>query len=115
MDLEKLTVLAREECHLVVGELPPEVVPSVAEVPIFFEAQPTDEDIETGIEWDTLGIFDPGFSVETPRIRLWLANIWDYAEEDEAVFREEVRVTLLHEIGHLLGWDEEDVEERGLG
>ena len=28
---------------------------------------------------------------------------------------EEIRITVLHEIGHHLGWDEEDLEERGLG
>ena len=50
----------------------------------------------------------------TPRIRLWLANLWDFAENDEAIFRAEVRTTLLHEIGHVLGWDEHEVEKRGL-
>jgi predicted Zn-dependent protease with MMP-like domain len=27
---------------------------------------------------------------------------------------EEIRITVLHEIGHHLGWDEKDLEERGL-
>ncbi len=44
-------------------------------------------------------------------IRLWLENIWYEAEEAGTTFDEEVRVTLLHEIGHLLGWDEDDVED----
>ena len=35
------------------------------------------------------------------------------AEGDLATFRAEVRTTLLHEIGHVLGWDEQDLEERG--
>lgn len=34
--------------------------------------------------------------------------------QDEAAVREELRVTLLHEIGHFLGLDEEDLAERGL-
>ena len=51
----------------------------------------------------------------TPRIRLWLENIWDYADGDEEIFLEEVHTTLLHEIGHLLGWGEEEIEDRGLG
>jgi predicted Zn-dependent protease with MMP-like domain len=27
---------------------------------------------------------------------------------------EEIRITVLHEIGHHLGWDEEELEARGL-
>jgi predicted Zn-dependent protease with MMP-like domain len=27
---------------------------------------------------------------------------------------EEIRITVLHEIGHHLGWDEEELAERGL-
>lgn len=46
--------------------------------------------------------------------RFWLENLWDFAEHDEETFRDEVRVTLLHEIGHLLGWDEDDIADRGL-
>lgn len=114
MDLENLTAIAQSECRRVVKELPPELVSVVKEVPIFFELSPDKSDLEVGLEPDTLGLFDPGDLGLTPRIRLWLVNIWDFAEKDEAVFREEVRVTLLHEIGHLVGWDEEDVDERGL-
>ncbi len=116
MDLENLTALAQEECRRVIEELPPELASVVKEVPVFFESLPDEADIESGIEPDTLGLFDPGADQSpTPRIRLWLANIWDFAEEGEATFRDEVRLTLLHEIGHLVGWDEEDVDERGLG
>ena len=49
-----------------------------------------------------------------PQILLFLANLWDYADGDEALFREEVRTTYLHELGHYLGLDELDLEERGL-
>ena len=64
---------------------------------------------------DTLGIFEEGAAASpTPRIRLWLENLWEIAEGDLAIFRAEVRTTLLHEIGHVLGWDEQDLEERGL-
>lgn len=36
----------------------------------------------------------------------------DFPERDELV--EEIRVTLFHELGHMIGLDEEDMEERGL-
>lgn len=96
------------------AELPPEVRKEAAAVPIFFEASPSQEDIQSGIDPDLLGLFDPG-DAATPRIRLWLGNLWDFADHHTPTFREEVRITLLHEIGHLLGWDEEDLETRGLG
>ena len=36
----------------------------------------------------------------------------DFPERDELV--EEIRVTLFHELGHLIGLDEDDMEARGL-
>ena len=33
---------------------------------------------------------------------------------DVDVFREEVRLTYLHELGHYLGWDEDELTARGL-
>lgn len=33
---------------------------------------------------------------------------------DQEMLQEEIRITLLHEIGHYLGFDEDDLEERGL-
>ncbi len=65
-----------------------------------------------GIEPDTLGLFTgPEFADEgnvplPPQIILFLENLWDFAEGDEAIFREEVRTTFLHELGHYLGLDE---------
>jgi predicted Zn-dependent protease with MMP-like domain len=35
------------------------------------------------------------------------------ADRDELI--EQLRITLLHELGHHLGWDEDDLAERGLG
>ena len=40
--------------------------------------------------------------------------IWDFTDGDVSEFREEVKVTLLHELGHYLGLDEDEVEELGL-
>jgi predicted Zn-dependent protease with MMP-like domain len=49
-----------------------------------------------------------------PQIFLYMANLWDFAGEDVEAFRSEVRLTYLHELGHFLGWDEDDVASRGL-
>jgi predicted Zn-dependent protease with MMP-like domain len=43
-----------------------------------------------------------------------LENLRDFAEGDEVIFREEVRTTFLHELGHYLGLDEDELTERGL-
>lgn len=48
-----------------------------------------------------------------PRIFLFQRNI-ERGAKDAAGLREEVRVTLYHEIGHLLGFDEDGVADMGL-
>ena len=48
------------------------------------------------------------------QIILFLGNLWEFAGQEEAAFRQEVRTTLLHELGHYLGLDEDDLMERGL-
>ena len=71
---------------------------------------------------DLLGLFEGGSLADPspdsastlPRIRLFLDNLWDEAEGDMEVFREEVRITLLHELGHYLGLDEDQVAAMGL-
>jgi predicted Zn-dependent protease with MMP-like domain len=73
-----------------------------------------------GIELDTLGLFtgaefaDEGAMVLPPQIILFLENIWSVAETSEKRSCDEVRTTFLHELGHYLGLDEDDLTERGL-
>jgi len=77
---------------------------------------------EDGLDPDLLGLFvgptlaegGEGPDPLPPEILLFLDNLWDYAEGDVDVFREEVRVTYYHELGHYLGLEEGDLEERGL-
>jgi predicted Zn-dependent protease with MMP-like domain len=116
MNHSTLLKIARLEVDAAMWELPGDIRSIVERVPVFLERRPDAEDVAGGVEPDTLGIYDEGApAYPTPRIRIWLENVWDAAEGDLAVFRGEVRPTLLHEIGHLLGWDEQDLEERGLG
>ena len=75
-----------------------------------------------GFEADILGLFTGSAHGEElsldnpapPQILLYLENLWDFAEEDLEIFRDEVRLTYLHELGHYLGWDEDQVAARGL-
>ena len=78
--------------------------------------------IEDGLDDDILGLFEgcsridgePQSPQDLPRIRLFLDNLWDFAEGDARAYRQEVRTTLLHELGHFLGLDEDQVDELGL-
>ena len=78
--------------------------------------------IADGIEADSLGLFTgPAFADEEhdpsplpPQIILFLENLWDFAEGDADIFCEEVHTTYLHELGHYLGLDEDDLFDRGL-
>ena len=90
-------------------------------MPITCERCPTAALIADGIEADTLGLFVGAAYGEAvvpspipSQIILFLDNLWDQSEADELDFRREVRTTLLHELGHYLGWDEDDLTERGL-
>lgn len=109
MTLRELTTLAEDEMRKAQAGLPDEVRERLGKVPVFFESRPRSEDL---LPSDTLGVFEEDAPI--PRIRIWLANLWEYAEGDEREYREEVRITLLHEFGHALGWDEEEVRQRGL-
>lgn len=110
---------AAEELARIRGELPPELNRALDKVSFIFERIPSPAEIAEGIEPDQLGVFDGNALGETEfpmptRIVLWLENLWDLAEGDADIFREEVRITLLHEIGHFFGWGEDEMEARGL-
>lgn len=117
MDFKQLSGWAEEEVSQIRNVLPGEVSELAAACPVSFEDRPeTADDLEDGV----LGLFEGASLVEEPgpdampRIRLFHGNLWGFAQRDEQDFRDEVATTYLHELGHYLGWDEEEVAERGL-
>ena len=114
-----LIEVATEEIEKTRSELPAPLRDALSEVAMVLEEFPSPEHEADGVESDQLGLFegsnatDPA-SPQMPRIVLWLGNLWDLAEAEEDAYREEVRVTFLHELGHYLGLDEDDLTERGL-
>lgn len=96
------------------AELPASIRERLASIPVLIEHTPSSDDVKSGIEPDTLGFFDED-AHGVARITLWIDNIRDFARDEDSDFSDEIRTTLLHEIGHALGWDEEDLDERGLG
>lgn len=101
--------------------LPDDLRVRAAQVPVVFEPWISEAIAGDDLDPDSLGLFvgDPHGTSDSihpmpPQIYLFLESLWDFAEADEDVFREEVRVTYLHELGHYLGLDETDLEQRGL-
>ena len=123
MNLVALERMAKTEVAALRLELPREMARRAAEVPVVMLARPTKAMVrDDGIDPDLLGLFvgpNCAEGVESgdplpPEILLFLENLWDYADGDEELFREEVRVTYYHELGHYLGLEEDDLEDRGL-
>lgn len=119
---EHLKKLAATEVDTTLAALPAPLREKAAALPVTFEHVPNAAFVKEGIEPETLGIFTgPAFADEEhsasplpPQIILFLDNIWDFAEANEEIFRDEVHTTYLHELGHYLGLDEDDLFDRGL-
>lgn len=117
---ERLRTLALDEVEATLGKLPGPLRERARLVPVTFEPVPNEGLQADGIKADTLGLFvGPDFADEEsvpmpPQIILFLDNLWDQAEQDEDWFLDEVHTTYLHELGHYLGLDEDDLAERGL-
>jgi predicted Zn-dependent protease with MMP-like domain len=120
MSWEELCAIASEVVERTLISLPKSLRERAKELPVTLERVPNAGLQADGIEPDTLGLFtgaefaEEGHVPLPPQIILFLENLWDWAEEQEKVFREEVRMTFLHELGHYLGLDEDELTERGL-
>lgn len=103
-------------------KLPPEIRALAQKLPVSYHDWPSAEVLGDEFEDDIMGLFvgEPqGFEGGTgnsipAQIFLFLENIYDEAEGQPARYDEEVKLTYLHELGHYLGWDEDEVEARGL-
>lgn len=115
-----LRALALDEVEATLQALPKPLRERAQSVPVTLERLPNAGLQADGIAADTLGLFvGPDFADEEsvpmpPQIILFLDNLWDQAEQDEDWFLDEVHTTYLHELGHYLGLDEDDLTERGL-
>ena len=115
VSLEKLALSAVEKAQYA---LPVELKKLADELPVIFRRWhpdakgPDDEASETLGEY--LSFEDNRVSEENGPIALYLGAIQRYSLEENLDFAEEVRITYLHELGHHLGWDEEDLANRNL-
>ena len=114
--------IARSEVEATLESLPRPVRERAELIPVMYESVPSRQLVRDGVEPDILGLFvgesfieEGGTTDPLPaQIILFLGNLWEEAEGDDSRFREEVHTTYLHELGHYLGLDEGDLEERGL-
>lgn len=120
MNWKRLQTLTLNEVEATLKALPAPLCERARLVPVTLEPVPNPGLQVDGIAPDTLGLFvGPDFVNEEsvpmpPQIILFLKNLWDQAEQDEDWFLDEVHTTYLHELGHYLGLDEDELTERGL-
>ena len=114
--------LAAESVRHIRSRLPAELRSASEPVVTLYQDVPDPAVLQQGFEPDLLGLFegasrleaDPISSDPPPRIILYLENLWDLAGGDPKIFSEEVRTTYLHELGHFLGFDEDELIMRNL-
>lgn len=122
MRFERLHPLATSVVKSALLSLPEELRDEAGACRIEFCEMDALMDIDEDLDPDLLGLFEgnarcdplPESPDEMPRIRLFLDNLWDECRGDLATYRHEVRITFLHELGHYLGLDEDQVAELGL-
>lgn len=109
-------------------ELPSDVYELLKETPVIVEDEPRKELLED------MGIYEPNeesdlcglhwgvpltarvptdSNPDSPVILLFRGPIYRLVEEDKEDLREQIRITLLHELGHHFGFTEDDLEEMG--
>jgi predicted Zn-dependent protease with MMP-like domain len=119
-DWKRLLTIAQDEVASTLASLPAHLQTEARRLPVTCEPRPNEALLRDQVEPDTLGLFvGPEFAQESnvplpSQIILFLENLWELAEGDEEIFRDEVRTTYLHELGHYLGLDEDGLFERGL-
>lgn len=107
----------------IVRTLPPHLRAEAEQVILLVEDEPTPEQDPDGAG-DLLGLYEGVPLVERgadgdvlmfpDRITLFYRPLVRLAPTEPAL-REEIRITLLHELGHFFGFDEDELEARGLG
>ncbi|MBP7276300.1 MAG: metallopeptidase family protein [Kiritimatiellae bacterium] len=112
--------IAAAECDAVRRALDPPLRARAEEIPVSVHPRPTAAMREEGLDADLLGLFvgrdhlDFEADPLPPEILIFSENLWEYVREDAEAFREEIRRTYLHELGHYLGLNEDDLSDREL-
>lgn len=114
-ELEAITEQALEE-------LPDVIVARLADVPIFIEEVPSEDQIREGLDPRALGLFsgtplpykEGGSTPGLDQATLFLRNL-EMACADRDELEEQVRITIFHETAHFFGLEDDDLDAIGLG
>lgn len=112
-ELARIERVARET----IEALPPEFAQRLSSVPVIMEPRPSHALVESGFDPRALGLFDGpehgDDDIPAPtRIVIYTTNLLSHFAPDE--LDEQVETTILHEVGHYFGLDEDDMERLGL-
>jgi predicted Zn-dependent protease with MMP-like domain len=111
-----------EQARRTLATLPGHLADRVEDVPVILEARPSLDIVREGFDPRALGLFEGptdfgrrsnGGDTRPTRIVLYYANLLAMAPDDDEL-AEQVEVTVLHELGHFFGLDEDDVADLGL-
>lgn len=118
---EDLDVIERT-AEDIIASVPEEFAERLANVPIVLEPRPSAGIVAEGFDPRALGLFEGAddrgqrsheLDVRPTRIVLFYANLLATCPDDETL-REQIEITVLHEVGHFFGLDEDDVDALGL-
>jgi predicted Zn-dependent protease with MMP-like domain len=111
-----------DQVERTLAELPADFTERLGPVTILVEPRPSRSMVEEGLDPRLLGLFDGATAEElalgdaplvSTRIYVFSHNLAS-TFRDEPSLRDEVTVTVLHEVGHFFGLDEDDMERLGL-
>ena len=113
------TAFIDQRCREVLDGIPEPFKSKLAGVPVILEARPSRGHVETGFDPRAVGMFEGsehgGLVVadRPTRIVVFYANLLATCHSD-AELVDQLEITLLHEIGHFFGLDEDGVAALGL-
>lgn len=112
-----------EAAEAVLSEFPEPFRSKLAHVPVLLEPRPDESVVRDGLDPRALGLFEGPTSeaMTSPdpypaptRIVLYSHCLLEAFGADDEALRDEVEITLLHEMGHYFGLDEEALARLGL-
>jgi predicted Zn-dependent protease with MMP-like domain len=124
VDLDGLRDRIFARATAVLEGLPAKFREPLAEIPVIVEDRPSKALVEDGFDPRGLGLFEGAEDAERrlgevatapTRIVLYAANLAAFVDPDDGEELErEVEITVLHELGHYFGLDEDEVAALGL-
>lgn len=124
MNRKNFEKLVLEIALEVIGSFPNDLRENASEIIFLVSDRPLKEDIDEDADYeDTLGLYDgipvneksvSSTDIIPSRITLYRLPFLDMCDNIKEL-RKEIRLTILHELGHHFGFDENELEERGLG